>query len=121
MNPRRCWPIVGLLALVALAAGALAPLGASAAPGVYFTRYYGETGHNLMMPFLKYWDQQGGLPVFGYPKSEAFLAENEGHWYAVQWFERQRLEHHPEHAYPYHILLGRLGAEALAAQGRDWT
>ncbi len=28
---------------------------------------------------------------------------------------------HPENAAPYNVLLGRLGVEVLARQGRDWT
>ena len=39
----------------------------------------------------------------------------------MQWLERERLELHPENAAPYTILLGRLGAERLAQQGRDWN
>lgn len=31
----------------------------------------------------------------------------------MQWFERNRLELHPENAPPYDVLLGRLGAEAM--------
>jgi hypothetical protein len=39
----------------------------------------------------------------------------------VQYFERQRLEWHPENlGTPYAVLLGRMGAEALKMQGRDW-
>lgn len=104
---------------------------------VYFTRYYPETRHNLYLPFLKYWDRMGGLPVFGYPISEAFLEQIEGRWYMVQYFERQRFEWHydpdnPDHyrdAYPskeywlplaQSVRLGRLGVEALSRQGRDW-
>ena len=38
----------------------------------------------------------------------------------VQWFERSRLELHPENARPFDVLLGRVGADRLAEQGRDW-
>ena len=38
-----------------------------------------------------------------------------------QWFERNRLELHPENSGPYNVLLGRLGAESLAKQGIDWN
>jgi hypothetical protein len=104
---------------------------------VYFTRYYPETRHNLYLPFLKYWDRIGGLPVFGYPISEAFLEQIEGRWYMVQYFERQRFEWHYDPDNPDHhretdlskeywlplaqsVRLGRLGVEALSRQGRDW-
>ncbi|MGQ9548292.1 MAG: hypothetical protein ACUVWS_06665 [Roseiflexus sp.] len=104
---------------------------------VYFTRYYPETRHNLYLPFLKYWDRMGGLPVFGYPISEAFLEQIEDRWYMVQYFERQRFEWHYDPDNPDHhrktdlskeywlpltqsVRLGRLGVEALSRQGRDW-
>ena len=60
-----------------------------------------------------FWAAQGGLPVFGYPLGPA----RQDGAISVQAFERARLEHHPENAPPYDVLLGRLGADALAAQG----
>jgi hypothetical protein len=44
----------------------------------------------------------------------------EGHPFQVQWFERERLELHPEKPPPYDVLLGRLGVDRLSQQGRDW-
>jgi hypothetical protein len=35
--------------------------------------------------------------------------------------ERNRFEMHPELQYPYNVLLGRLGAEALQQKGIDWA
>ena len=72
------------------------------------------TGQSLQGRFLEYWRGNGGLAVFGYPitaQSGAPLA---------QAFERARFEYHPENQAPYDVLLGRLGVEALQAQGRDW-
>jgi len=80
------------------------------APAVAFA----ETGQSLQGRFLEYWRDNGGLAVFGYPitaQSGAPLA---------QAFERARFEYHPENQAPYDVLLGRLGVEALQAQGRDW-
>jgi hypothetical protein len=68
-----------------------------------------------------FWIEQGGLPVFGYPISGQLAQQIEGHEVQVQHFERNRLELHPENAPPYDVLLGRLGAEALERQGRDWS
>ena len=84
--------------------------------------FFSETGHYLwgMRPF---WESNGGLPVFGYPMTEEFLELNadSGKVHNVQYFERQRFEHHPENAgTPYEVLLGRLGVEQLASEGRDW-
>lgn len=44
----------------------------------------------------------------------------EGKAVQVQWFERNRIELHPENWRPYDVLLGRLGADRLAQQGRDF-
>ena len=86
--------------------------------------YFSETGHNLCAPFESYWNNNGGLPVFGFPKTEA---ENELNLdlqqeFLTQYFERERMEHHPANAgTPFEILLGRLGNEVLIEMGRDWT
>ncbi|MBA3946621.1 MAG: hypothetical protein H0X37_18915 [Herpetosiphonaceae bacterium] len=93
-----------------------------AAPDLYFTRFYPQTNHNLFLPFLKFWDDMGGLPVFGFPKSEALLERNQdlNKYFLTQYFERERLELHPENTGQYRVLLGRLGVEGLQRQGRDW-
>jgi hypothetical protein len=36
-------------------------------------RYYPQTGHTLIHPFLDFFDDHGGLDRFGYPLSETFL------------------------------------------------
>jgi cellulase (glycosyl hydrolase family 5) len=71
--------------------------------------------------FATYWAEQGGLPVFGYPIGPAHPEQTSAGLLAIQLFERARLELHPENARPYDVLLGRLGADLLARQGRDWT
>jgi outer membrane protein assembly factor BamB len=74
-----------------------------------------ETGHNIGGSILKYWQANGGIPVFGYPLSEAFYERSptDGQTYQVQYFERQRLEYHPEIANPkFQVLLGLLGVQA---------
>ncbi len=70
--------------------------------------------------FSQYWQESGGLPVFGYPLTPVFDALTRDGSMMAQVFERNRLEYHPELAPPYDILLGRLGEESLAARGRDW-
>jgi hypothetical protein len=92
-------------------------------PAVAGRGYFPETGHTLGGAFRDYWNRNGGVPVFGYALTEEFTqrAPESAYGYTVQYFERQRFEYHPENAgTPYEVLLGRLGAEALAAQGRDW-
>jgi hypothetical protein len=70
--------------------------------------------------FAEFWQQNGGLPVFGLPKSSASQQQVEGKTYLVQQFERNRFELHTENARPYDVLLGRLGDDLLKRQGRDW-
>jgi subtilisin family serine protease len=83
--------------------------------------YFPQTGHTLRGALLGYWRQNGGLPIFGYPTSEPFGERGEdGRDYTVQYFERHRLELHPENAPPYHVLLSRLGDTLLAQSGRAW-
>ena len=76
--------------------------------------YFDETSHNLCGGFYAYWEQFGGLALFGYPISSEFTEDGT----TVQYFERARFEWHPgsdpEH---YDVLLGRLGAEELASHG----
>lgn len=91
------------------------------APGPSNCRLFPETGHQVCGRILEYWDQNGGLPVFGYPITPQVAEQVEGQTVQAQLFERNRLELHPENARPYDVLLGRLGAGSLGVQGRDWT
>ena len=65
------------------------------------------TGHDVAGRFQTFYDQSGGLPVFGYALSGPVYENN----VFVQYFERQRFEYHPENAgTPYEVQLGRLGS-----------
>ncbi|MDQ5824135.1 MAG: glycosyl hydrolase family 18 protein [Chloroflexota bacterium] len=78
--------------------------------------YFEATGHSLGGIFLQYWQKNGGLPIFGYPLTEEFteVSPTDGKPYKVQYFERNRFEHHPEYAgTPNEVLLGLLGVQAL--------
>jgi hypothetical protein len=104
-----------------VAAPAPAPVApAPAAPSPADQRCFPETGFCIAGRIRQYWEQNGGLPVFGFPIGPQRAETIEGRELQVQWFERNRLELHPENARPYDVLLGRLGADALARQGRDW-
>src|SRR5687767_1654760 len=70
--------------------------------------------------FLEYWQQNGGLPVFGYPITPASMQQTAEGTFLTQYFERNRFEWHPENQRPYDVLLGRLGDDRLKQQGRDW-
>jgi hypothetical protein len=107
---------VFLLLGLAMLAAAL-PAAARAQTG---QRCFPETGLCVEGRMREFWEQNGGLPVFGLPISAQQEEWIEGKLIQTQWFERNRLELHPENARPYDVLLGRLGADRLAQQGRDW-
>jgi hypothetical protein len=59
------------------------------------TRCFQETGYCVSGPILDYWEQHGGLPIFGYPISEQRIEAVEGSWHGrLQWFELDRLDDH---------------------------
>ena len=77
--------------------------------------YFPETSHTLRDPFLKYWQDHGGLAQFGYPITEVFYVQGR----AVQYFERGRFEYWPEYTgTPYEVQLGLLGR--YVTQGRSF-
>lgn len=82
--------------------------------------YFPETGHSLAFGFKDFWENSGGLPVFGYPLTEEFTEVNPdtGQSYTVQYFQRQRFEYHPENrGTPYEVELGRLGVTDAQERG----
>lgn len=83
-------------------------------------RCFPETGFCISGRIREFWEQNGGLPVFGFPITPQQEEMVEGKAVQVQWFERNRIELHPENRRPYDVLLGRLGADRLAQQGRDF-
>ena len=72
-----------------------------------------ETGFCVRGRFLNYWMAQGGLAINGYPLSAEFSEVlSDGKPYTVQYFERTRLEYHPEVRDPnYQVLLGQFGRQ----------
>ena len=103
---------------LALLAGVLPGRRAAAQAGACFP----ETNQCIQDRFRQYWEQNGGLPVFGFPITAAANETNRdtGQTYLTQWFQRNRFELHTENAAPYDVLLGRLGDDRLRQQGRDW-
>ncbi|MGQ9894710.1 MAG: class F sortase [Roseiflexus sp.] len=84
-------------------------------------RCFAETGYCISGRIREFWEQNGGLRVFGYPITPLQTETIEGRSLQVQWFERARLELHPAHRRPYDVQLGRLGAELLARSDRGGT
>jgi hypothetical protein len=83
-------------------------------------RCFKETNQCMDGRIAEFWEQNGGLSVFGFPIGPQEQTTVDGKTFTVQRFERNRLELHPENARPYDVLLGRLGADRLGQQGRDW-
>lgn len=103
---RRIIPWLGLLTV------ALAALLVPRSMGQPSSRWVAQTGYAVHPAFLRAW-QRAGVEQFGYPISEPFPEQNgdDTQTYTVQYFERVRLEYHPDSPTP--IQLGRLGAELL--------
>lgn len=85
------------------------------------TQYFSQTGHNVTGEFLTFFNQHGGLRIFGYPLTEVF----DYHGFKVQYFQKARMELHPENPSDYRIQLGLLGDDLghgtsrLSATGND--
>jgi hypothetical protein len=75
--------------------------------------YFSATQHNLCAGFQQYWNDFGGLAIFGMPITEEFQENG----VTVQYFERARFEWHPG-SDPTHfdVLLGLLGNEVTAGR-----
>lgn len=79
--------------------------------------YFPATGHLIGQPFRTYWQTRGGLATYGYPIGPAFVDER---GLTVQYFERVRMELHPEFAGTENeVLLGLLGEEQLRRNGGE--
>jgi len=75
---------------------------------------FAETGQCVTGRFLAYWREHGGLARNGFPLSPVHKEVLEdGQSYQVQYFERVRMEYHPENAPPYDVLLGQFGRRVL--------
>jgi hypothetical protein len=87
------------------------------APG---QRCFAETGYCINGRIRSFWERHGGISIFGLPLSPQQEQIIDGTPRQVQWFQRNRLELHPENAPPYDVQIGRIGVERLEQQGRTW-
>ncbi len=104
----------GLVGALLLALFAIGPTGAqdwTPPTAVYFD----QTGHHLEGAFLTYWRANGRATLLGYPISERLVEDG----LTVQYFERVRLELHPDRAANEQVIVSALGKEA--AESRPWT
>ena len=75
--------------------------------------YFPETGHAVSYGFKEFWENNGGLELFGFPITDEFIESGR----VVQYFERARFEFNPESP-TNQVSLGLLGRESL--QQRGW-
>ena len=79
--------------------------------------FFLETGHNVPYDVYGFRPANGGLTQFGYPITEVITEKLEdGQQYQVQYFERARVEYHPENQPPYDVLLGQFGRRILGSR-----
>jgi hypothetical protein len=107
-----------LLCLLPLFAAALPTAPASAADSKRLC--FAQVPDCIEFRFRTFWSGNGGRPVFGLPLTTDRNEKVGNEKYKVQYFERFRFEQHKENPEPYDVLLGRIGVDRLAAQGRDW-
>ncbi len=81
---------------------------------------FADNPHQLRGTIRAFWEAGGGAAVYGMPISPVMAEQRGGGTYPTQWFERARIELHPQNPPPYDVLLGLLGIEVLARQGIDW-
>ncbi|MDQ3929466.1 MAG: CAP domain-containing protein [Chloroflexota bacterium] len=109
---------------------------------------FAQNGLCIGEEFRRFWEQNGGLEVFGLPISPPYQAPvittntttttkttqtspdtsvtttvitttSTTSYFLTQWFERASFEFHPENKEPYKVLLGRLGDLALRKTDRS--
>jgi photosystem II stability/assembly factor-like uncharacterized protein len=75
--------------------------------------YFPESGHHVAPVFLPFFRAWGGLDRFGLPRTEDFVEDG----LVVQYFQRARLEHHPERrGTAYEVQISLLGERLLGAE-----
>ncbi len=83
--------------------------------------YVVQTRQVLCEPLLSYWRNNGGLDRFGWPLTALREETIEGWTGNVQYFERARLELHPEAPTTAQIQIGRIGSAIFETYGTPGT
>jgi hypothetical protein len=107
--------ISSIVPVVGVGAAPSAPQASAVACGAPLGPYFfPETGHYISGRFRQYWEDRGGLFVFGFPLTKVYdEVSTDGKIYKTQYFERARFEYHPENAQPYDVLLTLVGNEVI--------
>lgn len=74
-------------------------------------QFFIETGHTLREPFRSFWHGNGGMNFLGLPISEPRWEYIGDKMIEVQYFERVRLERHPQLSGPDSIAISSLGRD----------
>jgi hypothetical protein len=69
------------------------------------SRHFSETGQIVQGDFLRFFDSYGGVESFGLPLTGEMVVDG----WRVQYFEKARLEYHPENEPAYRVTAGWLG------------
>ncbi len=69
------------------------------------SHYFVETGHTVRGDFWRFFNGYGGVESLGYPLTEEMVVDG----WTVQYFEKGRLERHPENEPAYQITVGWMG------------
>ena len=69
------------------------------------SRYFKETGYTVQGEFFYFFDIYGGVDSLGRPLTGTVVVDG----WRVQYFEKGRLEYHPENDPAYRITVGWLG------------
>jgi hypothetical protein len=78
-------------------------------------RIFPETGFQVCMAFRDFFEAKGGVAIFGYPISN--LETHDG--LIVQYFQRSRLEWHPEQSSGKRVVISNLGMEYFYVHGEN--
>jgi len=83
------------------------------------TLVFTATRHTVTGVFKGAWER-GSLTLFGFPQTGQFYERNpaDNNYYLVQYFERGRMEYHPEFkGTPNEVMFGLLGNQLLIERG----
>ena len=85
-------------------------------------RYFKDTGQSVQGGFLDFWLNNGGERIFGMPISPEMPMRHpaDGKTYTTQYFQRARMEYHPELPEGQRVVLGALGSEQAPIRRSRW-